>query len=152
MRRAEVRPRMRGLRPRPVLRCSVSFESLILAKVRDREPQRIDGYQIIRNARLEDEHEVRGIKIALQLAVFSRRVVDQIKIDTSAVGGILQLFERDFLYVHIDLGRGSVHQEFPNDVVLAIGIEDAIRELSVEEVERLREIILDGVAIAPVIE
>src|SRR5208337_3175204 len=45
-----------------------------------------------------------------------------------------------------------IGDEFLDDVVLAVGIENAVSELAVEEVEGLRKVILNRVAIAAVIE
>ena len=70
---------------------SGSFERLILAEVGDREPERIDGNQFIGDAALEDEHEVRGIEVALQFAVIGGRVVHHVEIDARAVRRILHL-------------------------------------------------------------
>ena len=64
----------------------------------------------------------------------------------------MHLFECDFLYVHIDLGRCGIRDEFLDDVVLAVGIENAVSELAVEEVQGLRKIILNRVAVAAVVE
>src|ERR1035438_6992605 len=90
--------------------------------------------------------------MGIGLAVIGGRIVDEIEIDARAIGRRLQVFERDFLDVHIDLRGGAVGKEFANNVVLAVGVEDSVGELAVEKIKRLREIVLDGEAIAPVVE
>src|ERR1700739_697336 len=153
--RAEVGPRLPGGRPRLV--CSpdsgkISFECLVLTEVGDRQSQRIDGDEFVGHAGLENKNEVGSIELALQLAVISGRVVHHVKIHAGAVGWCLQFLERDLLHVDVDFGSRGVGQEFPDDVVLPIGVEDAVGELAVEEVERLCEVVLDGVAVPPVEE
>ena len=49
-------------------------------------------------------------------------------------------------------GCGCIRDELSDDVVLAVFVEDAIGELSVEEVESFRKIVLDRVTIPLVIE
>src|SRR5215469_2869011 len=135
---------MRALRPRlssSDLRRYDSFERLILAEVADRQAQGIDRNQFIRNARLKDENEICGIEIALQLAMIGRRVINQVKVHPRAIGGILQVFKRDLLYVDIDFGCRGIGEEFANDIVFTVGVENAVGELAVQEVERLREFI-----------
>src|SRR6266851_4207979 len=46
-----------------------SFERLVFAEVGNREAQRIDGDQFVGHVVLEDEDEISGIEIALELAV-----------------------------------------------------------------------------------
>ena len=101
---------------------------------------------------LENEDKIRGVQIALQLAMVGGRVIDHVEVHARAEGRRLHLFERDFLHVHIDLGRCGVGDEFLDDVVLAVGVENAVGELAVEEVEGLREIVLNRVAVAAVVE
>src|SRR5215469_14513971 len=136
---------MRGVRPRPVLWCSFSFERLVLAEIRDRQTQWINGDELVRNAGLKDKYEVRGIKVALELAVIRRRVVNEVEVHTRAIRRILQLFERYLLHVDIDLRGRGVGEEFPHNVVLVVRIENAARELAVQKVDRFRKIILNGV-------
>ena len=153
--RGEVGPRLRCVRPRP-LRCACgpgfSFECLIFTEVGDGHAEWVDRDQFIGHLGLEKEHEVRGVQIALQLAVVGGRVIDHVEVHTRTEGWRLHLFERNFFYVDIDFGRGGIGDEFLDDVVLAVGVEDAVGELAVEEVEGLREIVLNGVAVAAVIE
>src|SRR6267143_6856399 len=83
--RAEVGPRLPGGRPRLLWLPSCakgSFEGLVFAEVGNRETQRIDGDQLVGHARLEDEDEIPGIEIALELAVIGWRIVNEIEIDT----------------------------------------------------------------------
>ena len=53
---------------------------------------------------LENEHEIRGVEVALQFAMIGGRVVDHVEIDARAVRRSLHVFERDFLHVDVDLG------------------------------------------------
>jgi hypothetical protein len=46
-----------------------SFERLVFAEVGNREAQRIDGDQFVGHVVLEDEDEIPGVQIALELAV-----------------------------------------------------------------------------------
>src|SRR6267378_1897622 len=94
-----------------------SFERLVFAEVADRQAQGIDGDQLVRHAALEHKNEVGGVQIALEFAVVGGRVVDQVEIDAGPVGGILHFFQSDFLDVDIDLRRGGVGEEFPDDVL-----------------------------------
>ena len=153
--RSEVGPTSACVRPLP-LRFGpdpgLSLERLIFAEVGDRHSEGVDGDQFVRNLGFENKHKVRGVEIAFQLAMVGGRVIDHIEVDASAKRRRLHLFERHLLDLDIDLGRRRVGEEFLEDVVLAVGIENAIGELAVEEVQRLREIILNRVAVAPVVE
>src|SRR5579859_5529924 len=80
------------------------------------------------------------------------RVINQVEVHACAKGWCLHLFERDFLHVHVDFGRGSVRDELLDDVVLAVRVEDAVGQLAVKEVEGLRKVILNRVAVAAVIQ
>ena len=144
-----------GAGPRPLrleLDSGTSFECLVFAEIGDGHAERIDGNQFIGNLGLENEDEVRGVEVALQFAMVGGRVIDHVEVHARAEGRGLHLFECDFLHVHVDLGRGGVGDEFLDDVVLAVGVEDAVGELAVEEVQRLREIVLNRVAVAAVVE
>src|SRR5580704_9890781 len=46
-----------------------SLKGLVLAEIRDREPQRIDRNKLVRDVALKNEHEIGRIQIALDLAV-----------------------------------------------------------------------------------
>src|SRR5580692_6273883 len=153
--RAEVGPMLPGAGPRPLrsgLGRESSFERLVFAEIGDRHPERIDRYQFVGDIGLENEDKIGGVKIAFQFAMVGWRIVDHVEIDASAVRRVLHLFERDFLHVDVDLWGGGIGEEFPDDVVLAVGVENAVGELAVQEEERLREIVLNGVAVPPVIE
>src|SRR5271156_1440111 len=153
--RAEVGPMLRCVRPRPLRFArglGFSFERLIFAEVGDGHSERIDRDQFVGHLGLENKDKVRGVQIALQLAMVGGRVIDHVEVHARAEGGRLHLFERDFLYVHIDLGRCGIRNEFLDDVVLAVGVENAVRKLAVEEVQGLRKIILDRVTVAAVVE
>src|ERR1700739_775310 len=80
------------------------------------------------------------------------RVINHVEVHACAKGWRLHLFERNFLHVHIDFGSGSVRDEFLDDVVLAVGVEDAVGKLPVKEVQGLRKVILNRVAVAAVIQ
>src|SRR5271169_2761474 len=136
--RAEVGPMLRCVRPRPLRFArglGFSFERLVLAEVGDGHSEWVDRNQFVGYLGLEKEDKVRGVEIAFQLAVVGGRVIDHVEVHARAERRRLHLFERDFLYVHIDLGRCGVGDEFLDDVVLAIGVEDAVSEFAVEEVE-----------------
>src|SRR6266852_3623487 len=153
--RAEVGPMLPGAGPRALpsrLGGESSFERLVFAEIGDGHPERIDRDQFVGDICLENEDKIRGVEIAFQFAMVGGRVVDHVEIDASAVRRVLHLFERDFLHVDVDLGGGSVGKEFTDDVVLAVGVENAVGELAVEEEERLREIVLNRVAVSAVIE
>jgi hypothetical protein len=92
-------------------------------------PERVDGNQFVGDLGLEKEDKIRGVKIALQLAVVGGRVIHHVEVHARAEGRRLHLFERDFLHFHIDLGRCGVGDEFLDDVVLAVGIENAVASL-----------------------
>src|SRR5229473_605280 len=112
--RAEVGPRLPGRRPRLLwLPCSAkdSFEGLVFAKVGNRKAQGIDGDQVVRHARLENEDEIAGVQVALELAVIGGRIVDEVEIDSGAVRRGLHLFESDFFDIDIDLRCRSVGEE-----------------------------------------
>src|SRR5438309_1903948 len=59
--RAEVGPRMRGARPRPVVWSRSSFEGLVLSEIGDRNTQGVDGDQFVGNFALKNEHEIRCV-------------------------------------------------------------------------------------------
>src|SRR5579885_589492 len=69
-----------------------------------------------------------------------------------AVGRILKFFERDFFHVHVGFGSRAVGQKFADDVVFPIGVENSAGEFAIEEIKRLREVILNGVAVSAVVE
>src|SRR5579863_3742681 len=100
----------------------------------------------------EKEHKVRRVQIALQLAMVGGRVINHVKVHARAKRWCLHLFECDFLHVHIDFGRGRVRDELLDDVVLPVGVEDAVGQLAVKEVQGLRKVILNRVAVAAVIQ
>src|SRR5580704_8544852 len=131
-------------------RCSL--EGLVLAEIRDRKAQRIDRNKFVRNIALKNKHEIGGIQVTLDLAVIRGRVIDHVKVHTSLVGWGLHVFESDFLHINVDFGDGGVRDELLNDIVLAVGVDDAVRKLAVQEIEGLRKVILNRVAIAAVIE
>src|SRR5208283_212906 len=110
------------------------------------------GDKFIGDVGFEKEHKVRGVQIALQLAMVGGRVIDHVEVHARAEGWGLHLFERDFFHVHIDLRRGGIRDEFLDDVVLAVGVENAVSKFAVKEVKGLREVILDRVAVAAVVE
>src|SRR6266478_2687305 len=153
--RGEVGPMLLCVRPRPLrFACGLgfSFECLVFAEVGNAQSEWIDRNQFVGHLGLEKEDEVRGVQIPLQLAMVGRRIVDQVEVHARAEGRGLHLLKGNFFYIDIDLGRGSVRDEFLDDVVLAVGVENAVGKLAVEEVQRLREVILNGVAVAAVIE
>src|SRR6267142_2815297 len=103
---AEVGPRLPGGHPRLLWLPSSakdSFEGLVFAKVGNREAQGIDGDQVVRHARLENEDQIAGVQVALELAVIGGRIVDEVEIDPGAVRRGLHLFESDFFDIDIDL-------------------------------------------------
>jgi len=86
--RAEVRPRLQAdARDSSGFPSSVkdSFEGLVFAKVGNREAQGIDGDQLVGHARLENEDEIAGVQVALELAVIGGGIVDEVEIDSSTV-------------------------------------------------------------------
>src|SRR5580704_5148769 len=153
--RSEVGPTFACVRPLP-LRCrsepGLSLERLIFAEVGDGHSERIDGNQFIGNLGLENEYKVRGVEIAFQFAMVGRRVIDHIEVDARAERRRLHFFERNLLDFDIDFGRRGIREEFLENVVLAVGIENPVRELAVEEVQGFREVVLNGVAVAAVVE
>src|ERR1700722_16212798 len=144
--RAEVGPTLRSVRPRPHRFGSgpvFSFERLIFAEVGDGDAEGVNRNQFIGYLGLEEEYKIRSVKIALELAMVGWRVIDHVEVPSRTKGRRLHLFQRDFLYIHVDFRRGRIGDELLDDVVFAIGVEDAVRELAVEEVKRLREIVLN---------
>src|SRR5260370_27782227 len=121
---------------------------MVFAEVGNAQSEWIDRNQFVGHLGLEKEDEVRGVQIPLQLAMVGRRIVDQVEVHARAEGRGLHLLKGNFFYIDIDLGRGSVRDEFLDGVVLAVGVENAVGKLAVEEVQRLREVILNGVAVA----
>src|SRR5260370_1328449 len=146
---------LRCVRPRPLRFArgsGFSFESLVFEEVGNGQSEWIDRNQFVGHLGLEKEEKVRSVKVALQLAMVGGRIVDQIEVHARTEGRGLHLFKRNFFYIDIDLGCSHVRDEFLDDVVLAVGVEDSVGKLAVEEVEGLREVILDGVAVATVIK
>src|SRR5438876_4938523 len=141
---------MRGLTsPQPVPRLP-SFEGLVFPEIADGQPQRIDGDEFIRHVLSKDEDKIRRIEIPCQLGVVGR-VINHIEVHAGLVGR-LHLFECHFLHLHVDLGEPGVGQEFLDDVVLAVGVENSVRELAVKEIQSPRKVALDGVTIAAVVQ
>jgi len=121
---------MRGVRPRPlgfVSGLGCSFERLVFPEVGNAQAQGIDRNEFVGDVGFEKEHKIRGVKIALQLAMVGGRVVDHVEVHARAKGWCLHLFACDFLHVHIDFGRGSVRDELLDDVILPVDAHDDIR-------------------------
>src|SRR5208282_4578910 len=153
--RADVGPMLSGAGPRPLrfgLVRGHSLEGLVFAEVRDGQSERIDGDEFVGNSGLEDKDEIRRVEVPLDLGAVSGRVVHHIEIDTGLERCCLHVFEGYFLHVNVDLRSRGVCDELLNDLVFFVSVENAIRQLSVEEVEGLREVVLDCVAVAPVVE
>src|SRR2546429_341911 len=130
---------MRGLTsPQPVPRLP-SFEGLVFPEIADGQPQRIDGDEFIRHVLSKDEDKIRRIEIPFQLGVVGR-VINHIEVHAGLVGR-LHLFECHFLHLHVDLGEPGVGQEFLDDVVLAVGVENSVRELAVKKKKRPRNVV-----------
>src|SRR5215831_4942584 len=80
------------------------------------------------------------------------RIKNHVEVHAGTERRSLHLFEGHFLYVNVDVRSRCIRDEFLDDVVFAVGIENAVGELAVEEVEGLREIGLNRVAVAAVVE
>src|SRR5580700_12074515 len=96
--RAEVGPMLRGAGPRPLLlrfRRTCSLERLVFAEVGHGHSQRIDGNQFVGYLGLENEDEIRGVQLALQLGMVGGRVIDHVEVHAGAERRRLHLFERD---------------------------------------------------------
>jgi hypothetical protein len=128
------------------------LERLIFAEIGNRQAQGIDGDEFVWDVRLKDKDEIRSVEVAFELGVIGGGVLDQIEVDARAKGRRLQLLERNLFNIHVDLRGGRVGKEFPDDIVLAIRIENPVGQLAVEKLQGLREIVLDGVAVAAVVE
>jgi len=153
--RAEVGPMLPGAGPRPLRSGFVreySLEGLIFAEVCDCESERIDGDEFVGDSSLEEKNEIGRVEVALDLGAVGGRVVHHIEINMSLERWGLHVFECYFLHVDVDLGSRCIGDELFNDLVFLVGVEDAVRQLSVEEVQGLREVVLDCVAVATVIE
>jgi hypothetical protein len=153
--RVEVGPTLPCVHPRPLrfaYELGFSFECLVFAEIRDGYSERVDRNEFVRHPGFEKEDKVRRVKISLQFAMVGGRVIDHVEVHSRAEGRRLHLFERDLLHVYIDLGSRCIGNEFLDDVILAVGVENAIRKLAVEEVQGLREIVLNRVAVAAVVE
>src|SRR2546422_5255575 len=92
----------------------------------------IDRNQFVGHLGLEKEDKVRSVQIALHLAMVGGRIVDQIEVHARTEGRGLHLFKGNFFYIDIDLGCSHVRDEFLDDVVLAVGVEDSVGKLAVE--------------------
>src|SRR5215813_5657677 len=62
-----------------------SFECLVLAKIGDRQAKWVEGDQLVRNAVLKDEDEIRGIEVAFQLGAVGGGVVNKVEVHASAI-------------------------------------------------------------------
>src|SRR5260221_13811423 len=154
-RRAQVGPKWPGVGPRlPGSRLGHenSFERLILAEVGNRQPQGIDGDEFVGHAGLENEDKISGIQFTFQFAVIGGRVVDHVEVHARTVGRRLQFFERDLLYIDVDFRSRGIGEKFLDDIVLPVSVEDAVGQVAVEKVQRLREIVLDGVSVPAIVE
>src|SRR5713226_5532190 len=129
-----------------------SFECLILAEISDRESEWIYGDELVGDLALKDKDKVGGIEDTLNLAVVRGRVIDHVKIHACLIRWCLHVFQSDLLHVDVDLRCRRIRDELADDVVLAVGVQNAIGELAVEEVESFRKIVLDRVAIPLVVE
>src|SRR6266576_4881845 len=129
-----------------------SFECLVLPEIRDRNSQGVNGNKLVWNFALKNKHKICGVKVAFALAVVRGRVINQVEIDPSFERRSLHVFQGDFLHFYVDFWGRRVHEEFLYDVVLAVGVEDAVGQLSVKKIESFREIILNCVAVAAIVE
>src|ERR1700730_5182665 len=115
----------------PSKRDTSSFECLVLAKIGDRQPKRVDGDELVGNLVLENEDEIRCVKVALDFAMVGGRVVHHVKIHSRLVWRGLHVFECNLLHMYVDLRRGRVRQKLSDNVVLPVRVEDAIGQLPV---------------------
>ena len=70
--RAEVGTTLPCVRPRPLgFACGpgFSFERLVFAEVSDGHSERVDWNELVRHLGLEKEDKIRGVQVALQLAM-----------------------------------------------------------------------------------
>ena len=66
-------------------------------------PKRIYGDQLVGDFALKNKDKVRGIEVALNLAVVCGRVIDHVEVDARLEGWRLHVFQCDLLYVDVDL-------------------------------------------------
>jgi len=76
--------------------------------------------------------------------VIAFEVLDHVEVDRrAAIGGVCSSSSETFFRRYRFPRMNEVFcDEFPEDVVLAVGVEDAVREFTVDEVYRLFEIIV----------
>src|SRR5579871_3476911 len=112
------------------------IECLVLPGVGNGESERVNGNQFIRDFAAKNENEIGGVELSLKLAVVYGRVVHHIEVHTGAIRRVLEAFKGNVLNVNVDLGRGRVRKESLYDRAFLVGVENAIRQAAVEEVER----------------
>src|SRR6202040_990464 len=85
---------------RGVLSGGFSFECLVLSEICDRNSQGVDGDKLVWNFALKNEHEIRSVKVAFDLAVVRRGVINHVEIDSGLERRSLHAFEGDFLHFY----------------------------------------------------
>ena len=88
--RAEVGPSCRCPPATSWFACGLgfSFECLVFAEVGDGHSERIDRNQFVGDVGFEKEDKVRGVQIALQLAMVGGRVIDHVEVHARAKGRV----------------------------------------------------------------
>src|SRR5581483_49109 len=81
-----------------------------------------------------------------------RGIFSPIEVDRSPVRWVLHGFECDLLNVNINLRRGRIGQKRIDGVILPVLFHDVIGKLAVEKIERLREVVMDRVAVPAVVK
>ena len=122
-------------------------ESLVLAEVRDRETQRVDRDDRVRNVLLDDKYQMRDVALAPGLQALVPGEVDLLEVDRRLVRGSPQVLDRDVLDRDIDLVAVSGGEGL-DDLALSVRLDGRVGEPPVQEIER-RRIVLPDRRLAP---
>ncbi|HEX5483337.1 MAG TPA: hypothetical protein VFZ08_12000 [Terriglobia bacterium] len=80
------------------------------------------------------------------------RILDHVEIDARPVRRLDHRFDSHLLHVDINFGGGRIVEKGFDNFVLLVGGDDVVGEFTAKKVERFREVVVDGVAVAAVIE
>src|SRR5690242_12304489 len=79
-------------------------------------------------------------------------VFDSVEIHGSPVGRLLHGFQSYFSYLDINFGRGRVGEELVDRLFFLMSFDCVVRQLAIEKIESVGEVVMNRVAVAAVIQ
>ena len=122
-------------------------KSLVLAEVRDRQSERVDRDDRVRDVLLDDKYQMRDVALAPGLEPLVPGEVDLLEVDRRLVRRRPQVLDRDVLDRNVDLVAFPV-KECLDRLAVAVRFDGRVGEPPVQEIER-RRIVLPDRRLAP---